>query len=48
MLRQEAIAKTSEPSVAYKYVGGLKGFPIKDDTRVDVPRVLRCHGYAWP
>ena len=34
LLRQEAIAKTSEPSVAYKYVGGLKGFPIKEDTRV--------------
>jgi hypothetical protein len=34
LLRQEAIAKTSEPSVAYKYIGGLKGFPIKDDTRV--------------
>lgn len=34
LVRQEAIAKTSEPSVAYKYVGGLKGFPIKDDTRV--------------
>jgi len=34
LLRQEAVAKTSEPSVAYKYSGGLKGFPIKDDTRV--------------
>ncbi len=34
LLRQEAIAKTSEPSVAYKYIGGLKGFPINDDTRV--------------
>ena len=32
LLRQEAIAKTSEPSVAYKYVGGLKGFAITDDT----------------
>ena len=28
LLRQEAIAKTSEPSVAYKYVAGLKGFSI--------------------
>ena len=26
LLRQEAIAKTDEPSVAYKYQGGLKGF----------------------
>jgi hypothetical protein len=34
LLRQEAIAKTSQPSVAYKYNGGLKGFPIKEGTRV--------------
>src|SRR5437016_1529946 len=34
LLRQEAIARTSEPSVAYKYVAGLKGFAIADDTRV--------------
>ncbi|MEO8125869.1 MAG: hypothetical protein ABI822_02195 [Bryobacteraceae bacterium] len=34
LLRQEAIAKTSEPSVAYKYVAGLKGFPIADDTKI--------------
>ncbi len=34
LLRQEAIAKTSEPSVAYKYVAGLKGFGISDDRRV--------------
>jgi hypothetical protein len=34
LLRQEVIAKTSEPSVAYKYVAGLKGFAIADDTRV--------------
>jgi hypothetical protein len=34
LLRQEAIAKTSEHSVAYKYVAGLKGFPIADDTKV--------------
>jgi hypothetical protein len=34
LLRQEAIAKTDEPSVAYKYNGGLKGFPVRDDTRV--------------
>ena len=34
LLRQEAIAKTNEPSVAYKYVAGLKGFPITDDTRL--------------
>ena len=34
LLRQEAIAKTNQPSVAYKYVAGLKGFTIADDTRV--------------
>src|SRR5262249_91927 len=26
LLRQEVIAKTEEPSVAYKYEGGLRGF----------------------
>ena len=26
LLRQEAIARTDEPSVAYKYEGGLSGF----------------------
>ena len=34
LLRQEAIAKTSKPSVAYKYNGGLKGFAITDNTRM--------------
>ena len=34
LLRQEVIAKTGEPSVAYKYIGGLKGFPLKENTRV--------------
>ncbi len=34
LLRQEAVAKTNEPSVAYKYVSGLKGFSINDDTKV--------------
>ena len=34
LLRQEAIASTQEPSVAYKYVGGLKGLAIANDTRV--------------
>jgi hypothetical protein len=34
LLRQEAIAKTSEPSVAYKYVAGMKGFAIANDSRV--------------
>jgi hypothetical protein len=34
LLRQEAIASTNEPSVAYKYISGLKGFPITETTRV--------------
>jgi hypothetical protein len=34
LLRQEAIAKTDEPDVAYKYIGGLKGFRIGEAKRV--------------
>ena len=34
LLRQEIIAKTDEPSVAYKYQGGLKGMAIAEDTRL--------------
>jgi hypothetical protein len=34
LLRQEAIAKTSEPSVAYIYKAGLKGFAIGKDTKL--------------
>lgn len=34
LLRQEAIAKTEEPSVAFIYKAGLDGFPIGDDTRL--------------
>ena len=34
LLRQEAVAKTEEPSVAYKYLAGLKGFSIDNETRV--------------
>lgn len=34
LLRQEAIAKTSEQSVAYIYKAGLKGFPIKDGAKL--------------
>ena len=34
LLRQEAIAATNEPSVAYKYVSGLKGFSITDRSRI--------------
>ncbi len=34
LLRQEAIAKTDEPGVAYKYNAGLKGFRIEAAKRV--------------
>jgi hypothetical protein len=34
LLRQEAIAKTDEPSVAYKYIAGLKGLAIGRDTKI--------------
>jgi hypothetical protein len=34
LLRQEAIASTQEPSVAYIYKAGLKGFAIEDETRL--------------
>ena len=34
LLRQEAIASTQEPSVAYIYKAGLKGFAIADDTKL--------------
>ena len=33
LLRQEAIAKTQEPSVAYIYKAGLKGFPVETTPR---------------
>ena len=39
----EAIAKTDEPSVAYKYVTGLKGFTAGEDTRV----VWRDDARGW-
>jgi len=34
LLRQEAIAKTDQPSVAYIYKAGLKGFAIDKDTKL--------------
>ena len=34
LLRQEAVAKTQEPSVAYIYKAGLKGFPITPETKL--------------
>jgi hypothetical protein len=43
LLRQEAIAKTDAPDVAYIYKAGLKGFAIKDDTRL----VWRDTSQVW-
>ena len=43
LLRQEVIAKTDEPSVAYIYVAGLKGLAISNDTKV----VWRDTARAW-
>jgi hypothetical protein len=34
LLRQEAVAKTQEPSVAYIYKAGLKGFSVTLETRL--------------
>ena len=34
LIRQEVIAKTEEPSVAYKYDAGLAGLAIQDESRV--------------
>jgi hypothetical protein len=34
LVRQEVIAKTDAPSVAYEFAAGLKGFAIADDTRL--------------
>lgn len=34
LVRQEAIAQTNEPSVAYKYVAGVKGMPVAPATRI--------------
>ncbi len=49
LLRQEAIAKTDAPSVAYKYVGGLKGFAIAGDTKIvwrDVARAWQQYAFG--
>jgi hypothetical protein len=47
LLRQEAVAKTDELSVAYKYIAGLKGLAIGNDTRIvwrDVARGWQQYG----
>lgn len=49
LLRQEAIAKTGEPSVAYKYNAGLRGFAITAHTRArwrDVARAWQTYEFG--
>ena len=49
LLRQEAIAKTDEPSVAYKYNAGLKGFSLTAGHRVvwqDVARTWQQYEFG--
>lgn len=41
LLRQEAVAQTAKPSVAYKYSGGLKGFRMEEAPRVHWQDVAR-------
>lgn len=51
LLRQEIVAKTDEPSVAYLYRAGLKGFRIRDDSRVrwrDVARAWQEYRFGGP
>jgi hypothetical protein len=43
LLRQEAIASTREPSVAYIYKAGLKGFALTEDTRL----LWRDNAQVW-
>jgi len=48
LLRQEAIAKTAEQSVAYKYNGGLKGFAIDQSKGIFWEDVARApHTYEF-
>jgi hypothetical protein len=47
LLRQEVVASTNEPSAAYKYDGGLKGFGITDDTKNATKLMWRDTARAW-
>lgn len=49
LLRQEAIAKTEEPSVAFIYKAGLDGFPIRNGTRLawrDTARAWQAYEFG--
>ncbi|MGH9627779.1 MAG: hypothetical protein ACRD7E_05495 [Bryobacteraceae bacterium] len=49
LLRQDAVAKTDQPSVAYKYRTGLKGFGIGEDSRIawrDTARAWQAYRFG--
>ena len=48
LLRQEAIAKTNEPSVAYNYNAGLRGFDARESRAKwqDVARAWQQYGFG--
>ena len=51
LVRQEVIASTDEPSVAYKYNGGLKGFSMDAKTRLvwrDVAQQWQQYRFGGP
>jgi hypothetical protein len=51
LLRQEAMAKTDQPSVAYIYKAGLKGFTIDDDAKLvwlDTARQWQHYAFGGP
>ena len=51
LLRQELIAKTDQPSVAYKYAGGLKGFEMTKCSAVewrDTARAWQEYSFGGP
>ena len=51
LLRQEAIAKTSQPSVAYIYKAGLSGFAINDEAKLvwlDTARQWQRYAFGGP
>ena len=49
LLRQEAVAKTNLPSVAYIYQAGLKGFTLRPDTKLtwrDTARLWQSYSFG--
>ncbi|HET8547176.1 MAG TPA: hypothetical protein VFL57_04190 [Bryobacteraceae bacterium] len=51
LLRQELVAQTNEPSVAYKYRAGLRGFAVSDAARLqwlDTARAWQEYRFGGP